>query len=114
MRNIFKIILVIILAIIAKNLIFSIHVQLTNTDTVTTLEQDLQMKKYDNEFLKQKLSYVKSNEFVEKQARDKLGLVKQGEFIVIGPGPVQKQKNEPLQIQDDTPNYKKWWKLFFD
>lgn len=75
--------------------------------------EELQIK---NEELKRQLEYVKSAEFLEKEAREKLGLAREGEVVVILPENLeelisgnQSQISENQQI----PNWKKWLKLFF-
>ncbi len=73
------------------------------------------MKK--NQKLSLQLSQVRSQEFIEQQARDKLNLAKPQETVVVVPpdlvsrvatysGVISGQKEE-------EPNWKKWVKLFF-
>lgn len=100
----------IITVIIIKNLYVSIKNLSNNSRIVDNLQKQLEAQKKENNFLQQKLSYVKSNEFVEKEARDKLGLVKNNEYIVIAPE--QDAKKEEVEKTED-PNWKKWLKLFF-
>lgn len=70
-----------------------------------------------NSDLKKKLDEAKTPEFVEKVAREQLGLVKPGESVVI-------MNTTPLRPSEagfagqaneleNLPNWKKWWKLFF-
>lgn len=84
---------------------------LGNDDVSLVLKKELEAEKKKNQFLKQRLFYVKTDEFVEEQARKKLGLVKPGEHTVIAPPEPPKGK-ETIEI-DKTPNWEKWWKLFF-
>lgn len=65
-----------------------------------------------NEELQQQLEEATSPAFIEQAARDKLGLVREGETVVImdksqilNPN---NQKN-PLEL----PSWKQWWSLFF-
>lgn len=68
-----------------------------------------------NAELKARLEYVKSDTFVEKEVRDKLGMAREGETVYILPenlGQVQEAdeaKSEDLKM----PNWQKWWRLFF-
>lgn len=62
--------------------------------------------------LQQKLNEATSPAFIEQAARDKLGLVKPGETVVI----MDKTQNAALGTQEhgiDLPSWKQWWKLFF-
>lgn len=80
-------------------------------DIVETLHK-LEIK---NKELKAKLEYVKSPEFIETQARDKLGLVKEGETLVIIPDEKIKQilNQDHKSPEVKLPNPLGWWKLFF-
>ncbi|MFZ5366071.1 MAG: FtsB family cell division protein [Patescibacteria group bacterium] len=80
-------------------------------------KEQLKLEKLEikNEELKKQLEYVKSQEFVEKQAREKLGLAREGEVVVILPenvGELVKPKEE--KKEEELPNWKRWLKLFFD
>ena len=68
-----------------------------------------------NTQLKDTLSYLESNNFVEREARDKLGLSKTGETVVIIPQEVlAKQVSSPKDLSTEIPNWQRWWRLFFD
>ena len=64
-----------------------------------------------NEELKVKLQEAQSREFIEKIARDKLGLAKEGETVVILP-PSEPEVTKSAE-EKIIPNWQKWWKLFF-
>jgi len=68
-----------------------------------------------NEELKKQLEYVNSDAFIEKEARDKLGLGKAGETILILPENLEIiGVNQPeISANQSLPNWEKWWKLFF-
>lgn len=109
-KKVLPFLLIASLIIIIKNLAVSIK-DIRNSSKITTnLQKELEQKRLKNEFLKQQLSYVKTDEFVEKEAREKLGLVKEGESVVI---PSQEEdKKQPIS-NPSLPNWKKWWSLFF-
>ena len=67
-----------------------------------------------NRELKSKLSQIQSPQFIEEQARNKLGLSKAGETIVIIPEEKLKQVlgvSESAQIR--LPNPLGWLRVFF-
>jgi cell division protein FtsB len=75
-----------------------------------TLEQD-------QITLKNSLSQSLGAGYIEQEARNKLGLAKPGETVVIMPdasagGSQISQPNLPQSV-DTIPNWKKWWELFF-
>ncbi len=66
--------------------------------------------------LEEELKKMQANEYLESQLRDKLGLAKKGESVVILPDPETLKKLVP-EIPDEKdylpdPPYKKWLKLF--
>ena len=70
-----------------------------------------------NEELSQRVETFKSEEFVESQLRDKLGLAKEGETIIVLPDEETIKKFAPNDEKEEEilpdPNWKKWFKLFF-
>lgn len=68
-----------------------------------------------NKELKDRLSQIKSSSFVEQQARDKLGLAKPGETVVVIPQEVlDKVLRVNKKIEEiKLPNWLGWWKVFF-
>ncbi len=66
--------------------------------------------------LESQVKSVGKNEFIEKQARDKLGLAKEGEIVVVLPEDEVLASLAPKIPRADEflpePNWKKWLKLF--
>mgnify|MGYP001610879909 CR=1 FL=1 len=68
--------------------------------------------------LKRQLQDAQSEGFVERMAREKLGLVKEGESVVIisndnPPAGGQMTNETARENLQNVPNWKRWWKLFF-
>ena len=79
-------------------------------------QQELKKLEHKQVELKQQLKYYQSDEYVEKIARDKLLLAKEGETVLLLPKS-QTQNNQQLTISnqqsfDDLPNWQKWARLF--
>ena len=72
----------------------------------------LEKLRVENQQLKQELEYKKSNEFVEGEIRNKLGLAKDGETVVILPQDQNQDGNQVAQ-KPEKPNWQKWKDLFF-
>ena len=64
----------------------------------------------ENKQLQQKLEEVKSDDFVEREAREKLGLGKLGEVVVIVPSPPN-LKSQATNSNTEA-NWRKWWELY--
>ena len=112
-----KVIFFIILGIsifVINNLIRSIYTLWQKYDLVTLAQKERDRQKQENQKLKSQLSHVKSKEFVEEQARNKLFLVKPGEQEVLIPEDlIKKSSSSSAQAKKDDPNWKKWLGLFF-
>lgn len=62
--------------------------------------------------LQQKLQLVQTPEFIEREAREKLNLGKEGEIIILV-DPIQGTKNTNKETLQTLPNWKLWWNVFF-
>lgn len=99
---------------IINNLVRSIYTLWNKQDLLVKAEKNLEVKKKENEELKKQLVVVKSPDFVEKEARNKLFMVKPGESQIVIPEDLLKASESAKQrVQDLRPNWKKWWDLFF-
>ncbi len=71
----------------------------------------------EQEELKRQTAKVEGSEFIEKQLRDKLGLAKPGEVVLVLPDEDSLRKLAPhIPEEEQTlpePNWKRWLKLFF-
>ncbi|HCM37155.1 MAG: hypothetical protein UV61_C0001G0079 [Candidatus Gottesmanbacteria bacterium GW2011_GWB1_43_11] len=66
----------------------------------------------ENAALKSKLQEVESPEFIEKQAREKLNLQKEGEVVVVLPKDLIRSQPQAA-VEPTLPNWQRWWKVFF-
>jgi len=67
--------------------------------------------------LEEEKAFRESLEFVEREARDKLRMVREGEHILVLPGGQDEQiRNSKFEIRNDEeePNWKKWVEFWFD
>ena len=80
----------------------------------TPHSQQLYKLQNENKELKKKLARIKALDFIEAEARDKLGLSKKGETVVIIPEDKLKLvmgASQSAQIR--LPNWLGWLKVFF-
>ena len=111
MKKLLPIIAIIILLIVIKNNVSGIFITLEDENTAENLKEKLVSEQKKNQFLKEHLFYVKTNQFVEEEAREKLGMSRPGEYVVIAPTSTSLNQ-EKIEI-DMRPNWRKWWELFF-
>src|SRR3990167_8811428 len=93
-RNLVLFMAMLIGVILAVNSAKRIHSFAQTSQKVQEAEDRLEKLRKENESLKNELKYKESNEFAEKEIRDKLGLVKEGEAIVVIPQESSGQSQE--------------------
>lgn len=91
---------------------------------IAKLESEAAKIRRENETLAQKIEYFSSPDFQEQEAKKKLGLRRQEESVVAlhevavlpraDEGLDEKSIRDQVTFTDFTPNYKKWWMLFFE
>lgn len=88
-------------------------------DFVRKRAEVLIQEQAENDRLKQQVEEAKKPEFIEKEAREKLGMTREGEAVVIlpkSPSPTGgSNPNDQIgqKKEDNIPTWKKWWRLFF-
>lgn len=79
-------------------------------------EAEVQKIREEGEELEKRLALAQSDEFIEKQLRDKLGMAKEGEIVVILPPDDVLRKIAPKIVEEEEilpdPNWKRWLKVF--
>jgi cell division protein FtsB len=110
-KTVLLLLIIVILLVVIKNIVGSIISLRQNSHIVTSLKQQEEAAKQKREFLKQQLYYANTSQFIENEAREKLGMVKPGEHIVLSPPSATAESK--IMVIDNTPNWKKWWSLFF-
>jgi len=83
-------------------------------DVIRERQEVLEQAAAENRRLKGEFERVQSTGYIEKEAREKLGLSKEGETIVL----MDQSQNINLNPQDregerQLPYWKQWWTLFF-
>lgn len=117
-RKIFKysswILIVILLASTVKNISKAVGVR----KQVQNERERVQKMEDDNTKLQTQIAQVQGQDYIDKQIRDKLGLTKEGETVVILPDEnVVISLAPPATTDVETlpdPNWKKWKNLFFE
>ncbi|OGC92475.1 hypothetical protein A2899_02520 [Candidatus Amesbacteria bacterium RIFCSPLOWO2_01_FULL_49_25] len=79
-------------------------------DRVGETEAELAQALVEQAELKKQLEYVQTDEFVEREAREKLGLGKPGEVVVILPTPAELPSAKTSEGRQA--NWRKWWELY--
>ncbi|MDD5566535.1 MAG: septum formation initiator family protein [Candidatus Omnitrophica bacterium] len=106
---------ILILLALCISLVNSIRHFLSARNRLDVLDKRLENLQSENEKLKQDLEYVNSSEYIEKTARDSLGMAFEGETVVILPDDEEFKvlpEKPPEEIVLPEPNWKKWMQLF--
>ena len=109
--------IILLIVSIIQNSFDMVKAQRRLSDAQTKVKQ-LQKQKQELFFSQNK---TQSSDFLEKQIRDKLKLVKPGEALVVLPSTLQNKSEEKLykyhtgeeMAQITTPTWQLWWQLFF-
>ncbi len=102
------ILIAVILGVNSAKKILSFH---GTSQKVEEAQKKLEDLKEEKEALKRDLAYKKSDEFKEKEIRNKLGLAKPGETVVIIPK--EGQEATTGESKNQKANWQKWKELFF-
>lgn len=114
-RKIITIGIILGVLLIAYNLLVQINDALRQGDRLSQATDAVYKLEIKNRELKKKLTQIQSLEFIEGEARNRLGLGKKNETTVIIPDDKLKTvlgaSQSAMQIR--FPNWLGWWKVFF-
>lgn len=104
------------LIVVASSLVRNIFKAISIRKRIEIEKDEIQALERQKQELEQKVAESESNEFIEKQLRDKLGLAKEGEIVLVLPEEEILKKIAPvIETEEDVlpdPTWKKWFKLF--
>lgn len=82
------------------------------------VQEEVTQKIKAKEDLEKEIEHKQSLDYLEREARNRLNLIKPGERLVILPPPESTpsmtEMGTSAGVVDSTPNWKKWWKLIFE
>lgn len=117
MKKYFKYLVLIICLILIISMGRTTIKLLGKTKTIDDAQKRLEELEREQAELLQFKKQIDSPDFVEREARDKLGLAREGESIVIlPPDDVLRRLAPPEEEEErleDLPIYKRWQKMFF-
>lgn len=100
---------------IINDLSHSIYNLWQKNDLIDRARRTLSTEKKKNDEIKNRLKDVAQPQFIEKEARDKLFLVKPGEGVVVALPTVYMQASGSSTEKsiNSQSNWKQWWETFF-
>lgn len=105
---------ILLVLFLGYNLVVQITDAVRSQDRLSSQAETVYELEAENRQLKKKLSEVQSIEFIEKESRNKLGLGKAGETLVIIPEEKLKQilgASQSAVVR--LPNWLGWFRIFF-
>jgi len=106
--------IILVVLVIAYNILVQIMDAVKSGDRLSSAAETVYKLEAKNRQLKGKLSEVQSLGFIEKEARNKLGLGKAGETVVVIPEEKLKMvMGASKSAEPRLPNWLGWWKVFF-
>ena len=123
-KNFFLKVLIAIFILITIGISYSIFKEFKKSEAVQDKIENLKIEaeriERENMQIQDKITYLESQEYKEKEARDKLNLQNPEEKLVILKTRSNEKKIEtdekPTQITSSVsqlPNWQKWWNYFF-
>lgn len=123
----FAVILIfLVLFFIVYKLSFQIQKQDKIDEEIADLQGEIDRLSQENEDLSELIGYLKTDDFKEREAKDKLNLIKEGEKMVLVKETKSEDSSEPkvekVELEDleseekivvKRPNYYWWWHYFF-
>lgn len=110
-RKLLLLTVIVLMVVIDVNLVREIVRLARSQRRLSEAESRVLSLQKENEVLKDQSRTVASDRFIEKEAREKLGLVWPGEVVVYLPE--KEKKAVATSPPDDRPNWQKWWGTFF-
>lgn len=109
--------LLVIGIILTLSLLRNISTIMSANATIAETKNRLENLKAENEKLSKEVQMIQSPDYKETQAREKLGLAKPGETVLVLPeAEIVKQVSPITQNEEKSslplPNWQKWLKLF--
>lgn len=112
----FVVVVIILISIVAGyNLISQIIEAAKSGERLSEAADTVYKLEMKNKELKKRLEGIQAPQFIEEEARNKLGLSKKGETVVIIPDEKIKQVLGVTESANAKrlPNWLGWWKIFF-
>ena len=105
-----------IFMVLVSSLVKSINRIKIGDSVIEKTKVKIEKAEVENQKLAEQLKITQSEEFMEKQLRDKLGLAREGEIILVLPEADIVRKlspQSPEEIEEKPkPNWQKWMDLF--
>jgi len=80
---------------------------------VQCFQKEIERLEEENEKLKAKLDYVNSEEFLGRESYEKLGLVREGETVLVMFEEKANSRYSSSSEASSLPIWKQWWQLLW-
>jgi cell division protein FtsB len=112
-------VLLLVIVVILKNLVKSIQNERNISKEVKALQADVDKFNKENDDLNKLVAYLKSVDFQEREIKDKLNFINEGEKVVLIHGQNKadnfsnKDELEDNNVITTRAKYYYWWEYFF-
>lgn len=80
---------------------------------IENLKKEIENLREQNNQYREKILYYQSPSYRERIARERMGLQKPGEEVIVILPEEKPKEDEEKKMTDNLPNYIKWWNYFF-
>jgi cell division protein FtsB len=113
MKKTFSLLIFLLSILLIINLTRDIYRLYRVRERIENTGEKLAQVEQENQELKEQKKYYQSDEFLEKEIRDKLQMSKPGEQIVLLPQNIgQKENGEEVEEKQEKQTWQKWLELF--
>jgi len=108
------VILIIPLVLLGGHLAQQFHLWRQTKREIKQTKTEIANLEKENQALAKKITYYQSDDFVRREAREKLGMAGKNELIfLIPPLPDLSSLKMRGEKYEQVPVWKQWWRLFF-
>lgn len=112
------------LSYVTYRLSCQVYKQRQINNEIISLQKEIERLHQENQDLNKLISYIQTDSFKERQTKDKLNLIKEGEqLVLVKDSSIQGDQKEDqeenvdkkrgVEIVVNYPNYYHWWYYFF-
>lgn len=118
--NYFFPLIIVLIAILGSSFFKSYTENKSVDNDLESLKREIEDLEKNNNDLGRLIEYFNSSFFVEKEAREKMGLKKEGENVLVVEGGLRFEEDDKVvsvnnkQLADNNSMPKLWWNYFFD
>lgn len=108
------VVLIVILLFVSVSLLREVKRKRNIQTEIKELEHELTQLERDNVSLQSLIDYLKTDEYIELEAKKKLGMKRAGEQVILVTKKEVSATTQTSSSQEAVANWQLWWRYFFE